>query len=80
MSRRTLALGLVLLAASLGLVLAGAALRGSLNPACAGRPWAADCLDARRLAGLLAQAAALPVAIAGGVAVAMWLARREPAE
>lgn len=77
-SRRPLAWGVLLLGLALALVLAGGALRGPLNPACAGRPWAADCLDAPRLAGLLLQALALPVALAGGVLVAVWMARRAP--
>ena len=75
---RTLAAGLALLAASLLLVVLGASLRGPLNPACAGRPWAPDCLDARTGAGLAVMVLALPLALAGAVLVAMWMARREP--
>lgn len=73
---RPLLLGLLLLGVALLLVLAGAGLRGSLNPACAGRPWSADCLDARRAAGLALYVLALPTAIVGGVLVAIWQGRR----
>lgn len=73
-TRRALAAGLLLLLASVVLVLLGTSLRGPLDPSCAGRPWAAEC----RGWGLALQVAALPVAVAGGVLVAMWLARRDP--
>lgn len=73
-SRRPLVIGAILLLLALLLVLAGAALRGPLNPACAGaRTYGAGCFS---LLPTILMALALPTALAGGVLVAIWLGRR----
>lgn len=72
-SQRPLWGGLALCASAVALVVAGALARGPLNPACAGRPYAEGCLQ--WLPTLLFWVA-LPVAIAGGILVAIWLGRR----
>lgn len=73
-ARRPLFLGLALLLLSLLLILSAAALRGSLNPACAGvRAYDAGCF--RALPTIL-MALGLPAALAGGIFVAIWLGRR----
>lgn len=77
-SRRPLVLGVAALLLALLLALAGAALRGPLNPACAGaRAYEAGCFAWLPLALM---ALALPVAIAGGLLVAIWLGRRAAEE
>jgi predicted branched-subunit amino acid permease len=76
-SPRPLLLGLALLLLALLLVLAATALRGSLNPACAGaRAYSAGCFAFLPTALMVL---ALPVALAGGVLVAIWQGRRAAA-
>jgi hypothetical protein len=73
-ARRPLLIGIALLAAALVLVLLATGLRGPLDPSCSGaRAYTAECFS---LAPTLLFALALPLAIAGGVALAIWLGRR----
>lgn len=73
-SRRPLVLGAALLLLALVLVLSAATLRGPLNPACSGaRAYSLGCFSFLPTALMVL---ALPVAIAGGVLVAVWMGRR----
>lgn len=73
-SGRPLSLGLALLLLALALVLTSASLRGPLDPSCAGvRRYSAECFD---LWTTLLLWIALPVALVGGILVAIWLGRR----
>ena len=74
--RRPLYLGLALLAVALVVVLIATALRGPLNPACSGRPYAPECLQ---VLPILLMWSALPLAIVGAVFVAIWMGRRDAA-
>lgn len=65
------------MALALAMVVAGVQLRGPLNPACAGRPYAEGCFA---LLPTLLFVGALPVAIVGGILVAVWLGRRADGE
>lgn len=74
LDRRPLWLGLVLLAVALVMVLTATALRGPLNPACSGRPYAPECLQ---VVPILLMWSALPLAVVGAVFVAIWMGRRD---
>ncbi|GEM_PF-4895948 len=76
--RALLATGLALALLAVALAALGGALRGPANPECAGL--AAFGCGGRLLAGALVQLLALPVAIAAGTFVAIWLGRRAQAE
>lgn len=77
-SKRPLLLGAALLLLSLLLVLTSASLRGPLNPACSGaRGYQEGCFA---LLPSLFLWAALPVALAGGILVAIWMGRRAAVE
>ena len=78
MSPRALLLwGIVLALVAVALAALGRALRGPANPECAGL--AAFGCGGAYLAGALVQLLALPVAIAAGTLVAVWLGRRAQA-
>ena len=72
--RRPLYAGLGLLALALVMVLTATSLRGPLNPACAGRPYAPDCLQ---VVPILLMWSALPLALVGAVCLAIWMGRRD---
>lgn len=77
-SKRPLLVGAALLLLALAFVLTSASLRGPLDPSCAGvRRYSAGCFD---LWPTVLLWSALPVALAGGILVAIWLGRRAAAE
>lgn len=77
LDRRPLWLGLALIALAIALVLVATGLRGPLNPACAGRPYAAECFE---VLPTVLMWAALPPALLGAIFIAIWMGRRDEAE
>jgi len=75
--RRPLLAGLALLALALAMALTATALRGPLNPACAGRPYSAECFQP--VPTLLLWLSLLP-ALVGAIFVAIWMGRRDAAD
>lgn len=68
-------IGLALLAVAFAA--AGGAIKGPANPECAGfAVFSSECRDATSLAGSAVQLLALPVGVAAGTFVALWLGRR----
>lgn len=76
--RALVLVGLLLLLASVALVVAAALVRGPLEPACEGRPLAAGCAAQARVVSLALRVGALPLALAGALAVGMGIARASP--
>lgn len=72
--RRPLFAGLGLLCVALVMVLVATDLRGPLNPACAGRPYAEGCLQ---VVPILLMWSALPLALVGALVLAIWMGRRD---
>jgi hypothetical protein len=75
--RTLLATGIGLALVALALAALGGAIRGPANPECAGL--AAFGCGGRIIGGALVQVLALPVGIASGTFVALWLGRRAQA-
>jgi hypothetical protein len=72
--------GILLAALAVALAALGGAIKGPANPECAGlSAFSSGCRDAATAWGTAVQLLALPVGIAAGTLVAIWLGRRAQA-